>query len=113
MLVLRGDFCFLGVLTLPGLAACGVGGCGTNPKPVTSFALPLRGPGAANRFGRQEVIPAVSSIILTDLNDPSLASPNGAVRLFTSLIHALIANIFSDEAGLPGLIPQYTGLSQG
>ena len=112
MLVLRRDICFFGKLTLPVLAACGDGGGETNPKPVTSFALPCLSPDAANQFDRREVVRADCSAA-ADPNNPSLTSTNGAVRLFTSHIHALIASIFNDEAGLVGLIPQYTGLSKG
>lgn len=110
MVVLRRDVHLFGKSTLPGLA--GFGG-GTTATPSHSLALPVPTPVAADQFDRWEVVPADSNIILTDPNDSSHALLNGAIRLYNSLTRSLLANIFSDEAGLPGLIPQYTGLSQG
>ncbi len=105
MLAFRRNICLLGVLSLPGFAACGDGGCGTTPAPGTSFALLDPSLGAADRFDQQEVIRVNSS-------DFNFASFHSAVHQYIFLSHTLIANIFSAEAVLVGPMPQYSRLSQ-
>ena len=69
------------------------------PEIFTSFEITDPTPGSDNFFGGQVIILGNGNIIVSDHNDSSLASKNGAVHLFDPSEQTLLGSVYGDNDG--------------
>jgi len=65
---------------------------------VTSFKLIDPTPGASDNFGEFVVILGNGNIVVTDPNDSSVATNNGAVHLYNPITQTRIASFYADNS---------------
>ncbi len=81
------------------LTACGGGGSGDVASTTSNTTLELIDPtpGSSDKFGSSVVILGNGNIAVTDPNDSSIATNNGAVHLYDALTQTLIASLYGDS----------------